>query len=165
MARCGCSTACNCVLVDNTIQTALNNPNFTHNLAGADGVFEQITEVPALVVPASGTYVVTITARGQVGLPADAVTHTASVYAALAKNGVVVAGTELMVANLVKGGTTATPTLNADGSSSLTASLVLAAADTLTLWAARTSVTAAVTSILSSTTGRSRIFARRIAVA
>src|ERR1700755_912851 len=100
MARCGCSTACNCTLVDNLVQTPLDNPGFPHNPVGADGVFELITEVPALVAPSAGVYVVTAIARGQVGLPADAVAHTASVYAAIAKNGVVISGTEMMVANL-----------------------------------------------------------------
>lgn len=141
--------------------------NFTHLLDGANGTFEEITEIAPLVIPAGagGKWVVAWDVHGEAtntaSTPPTAV--STNVYAALAKNNVVVVGTETEVLVNNQGITTnAQPSYQLHATGSGTDILDLVPGDELSLFAARSSDAGTTTQVLSNPTGRTRIRAWRI---
>lgn len=138
--------------------------SFTHALAGAVGVFEEITEIPEFVVPVAGLWVVTWDVRAQISYPASAAASVAAnVYCALYKNDVIVTGSETTCGI---NGQSATPTsqparqLQATGSGSEVLDLLVN--DRMSIYAARAGDAGITTDVNSGNTGRSRIRAWRL---
>ncbi|MET9462427.1 hypothetical protein ABZY05_46770 [Streptomyces canus] len=123
--------------------------NFSHALNGADRVYEQITEVPALTIPRAGVWEVDYNARGAVGMPA-ATAGAMYVTAALYKNGAQIVGSEAMVVGIGGAGNGS----QATGGLSFLHSF--AAGDVVTLWAYRIGQAGAA-SVVSNVDGRTRL--------
>ncbi|WP_145883406.1 MULTISPECIES: hypothetical protein [unclassified Streptomyces] len=66
--------------------------SFGHTLSGADGVFEQISEVPTLTIPYAGVWEIAYNAHGSLSLPANGA--VVLIRTALYNNGVIIAGSE-----------------------------------------------------------------------
>lgn len=138
---------------------------FTHLLDGAANVFEKITEIPNLVLPAAGLWVVTMDVRGNAtNTPAaPGIVVNTSAFAQLRLNDVLVPGSETMLQLNSQGvATTQEPALQLHGTGSATRVVSAAAGATLSVWGARASDAGTNTEILSSPSGRSRITAWRI---
>ncbi|PWI15957.1 hypothetical protein DI272_18655 [Streptomyces sp. Act143] len=122
---------------------------FAHNLTGADRVYEQITEVPPLTIPRAGVWEVDYNARGVVQMPvgvAGAVYSSAALY----KNGVIIGGSEAMLAGTNGAGSVVQAT------GGLSFLHPFAAGDVVTLWAYRIG-TSGNASVVSNADGRTRI--------
>ncbi|MEW2568315.1 hypothetical protein [Streptomyces sp. NPDC047070] len=74
----------------------------THDLDGADRVYEEITEVAPMVIPRSGVWEINYAVRGGVQLPPNLVASQ-FVVAALFENGNLIVGQEVMVTGLSRG--------------------------------------------------------------
>lgn len=139
--------------------------NFTHTLVGASGIMEEIGEIAPLVIPVSGVWVVAWDVHGNVNnTPAGVGTAVATnVFAALARNDVIVIGTETAVGiNSQGAAVTAEPGLQLHMTGSGTDVLDLVANDQISLYAARASDAGTTTQVLSGPTGRTRIRAWRL---
>lgn len=139
--------------------------NFIHTLDGANGVMEEITEIAPLVVPFAGLWVVAWDIVGNANNTAATPPNNVAtnVYGALAKNDVIVTGTETAVIINAQGvPTTAQPSLQLHATGSGTDVLDLLANDQLSLYAARASDPGTTTEVLSGPTGRTRIRAWRL---
>jgi hypothetical protein len=130
---------------------------FSHALDGADRVYEQVTAVPALMIPRAGVWEVDYNARATVALPASTA-GSEFVTTALYKNGSAIVGSEALII-----GTTGAGCANqATGGLSFLHSF--AAGDVVTLWAYRIGQ-AGSASVVSNTDGRTRISMHWIAPA
>lgn len=152
-------------LLPHTLRSA--TVSFNHLLDGADGVLEKITEIPNLVIPAGagGRWVVAWDIHGNANnTPATPPTAVATnVFGALAKNDVVVVGTETaVIVNSQATTTTAQPGYQIHATGSGTDILDLVAGDTLSLFAARQADAGTTTEVLSNTAGRTRLRAWRL---
>ncbi|MDP4501063.1 hypothetical protein [Nonomuraea turcica] len=122
---------------------------FTHVLDGADRVYEQVTEVPAITIPRAGVWEVDYNARASVAMPA-ATAGSEYVTTALYKNGAAIVGSEALII-----GTTGAGSANqATGGLSFLHSF--AAGDLVTLWAYRIGQAGA-GAVHSNVDGRTRI--------
>ncbi|MET7450328.1 hypothetical protein ABZT03_00245 [Streptomyces sp. NPDC005574] len=65
---------------------------FSHSLAGADGAYEQISEVPTLTIPYAGVWEIAYHAHGNFALPSNG--GVLLIRTALYKNGVLIEGSE-----------------------------------------------------------------------
>lgn len=148
-------------LIPVSVQSAA--ASFTRNLAGAAGVYEEVTELPGVTIAVPGTYWVEYTARGSATIPAGSGPLSTSTSAAIARNDVIVGGSETQLV-LVSQGTasSAQPALQGQASSSWAGPVVCAAGDVLSLYAMRQPVASGTNSIISNTDGRCRIAAHRI---
>lgn len=141
--------------------------NFIHTLDGVNGVMEEITEVAPIVIPAGagGKWVVAWDIHGNANNTAAVPPNNVAtnVFGALAKNDVVVIGTETAVITNSQGvPTTAQPSLQLHATGSGTDVLDLVAGDQLSLYAARASDPGTTTEVLSNPTGRTRLRAWRL---
>lgn len=130
---------------------------FSHVLDGADRVYEQVTEVPALTIPRAGVWEVDYNARGAVGMPAT----TAGgeyVSTALYENGAAIVGSEALIVGTVGAGS------GNQATGGLSFLHTFAAGDVVTLWACRIGQ-AGSASVVSNTDGRTRISMHWIAPA
>lgn len=150
--------------------TAQNaNTDFSHLLDGVDGTYEVITELPAVVVPRDGLYLVTWDAHGSVVVPPNnpGVALNARCMAALAINNVFQAGTETMVCSVNLGGSPSINTVAQGTESTGSGSRVfqLTAGQQLRLMGAQDGNAAPInTFIQSGSDGRSRITIVRLGV-
>lgn len=147
-----------------TLRSATSN--FVHTLDGVNGVMEEITELPALVVPVSGVWVVAWDIHGNANNTAAVPPNNVAtnVYGALAKNDVIIVGTETAVITNSQGiPSTNQPSLQLHATGSGTDIVNLAAGDQLSIYAARASDPGTTTEVLSGPTGRTRIRAWRLA--
>jgi hypothetical protein len=138
---------------------------WTHSIVAANGVFEKITELPNLAATVPGLYFVTADAVGNATIPVNAggsaVAAAVSFY--LAKNDVLVPNTETQIPLVSQGNpTVAQPALGVQNEGSASRIVQLAAGDFLSIWGMRNSGAGAVSQILSSNAGRTRITAIRI---
>ena len=139
---------------------------FSHTL-GFVGTYQDINEVPDLVIPADGFYEVVAEAAGDATItPAGAGTVVnASVSMALYKNNVIVPNTETRLILNVQGAPSpgeTEPALQLHGSGSVSRIVSCAAGDTFQIYGARVSDPGTTSRILSDGFGRSRISAHRI---
>jgi hypothetical protein len=138
--------------------------SFAHTLTGA-GTYQDITEVPDIVAPTDGTYMVTADAVGNATITgAAAGTQVdASVSMALFKNNVLVPNSETrLILNTQGLAVTAEPGLQLHASGSVTRFVTCVAGDTFQMYGARISASGTTSQIVSGTTGRSRLIAHRI---
>jgi hypothetical protein len=140
--------------------------SFTHAL-GFVGVYQDINEVPDLVIPANGVYLVTAEAAGVATItPAGpGTTVGASVSMALFKNNALVPNSETRCILNSQGAPIAgmtMPALQLHGSGSASRYLTCVAGDTFQLYGARNSDAGTTSNIVSGTDGRSRLSAHRI---
>lgn len=150
-------------------QTPDGNADFTHNIAAAINVWEQVTELPAVTIAQAGTYLLDWEGSCNATIPVDApgVSNIrAEVSTSLYRNGAQVPFTETKGV-LVSQGTPAAgmtiPSLQIHANSHGSRVVSCAAGDQFTLWAKRVSNTAsAIYQVLSNDAGRSRITATRI---
>ncbi|KUN32545.1 hypothetical protein AQJ11_03185 [Streptomyces corchorusii] len=122
---------------------------FSHALDGADRVYEQVTEVPALTIPRAGVWEVDYNARATAGMPAST-TGAEYVTTALYKNGAAIVGSEAMIVG-VNGAETGN-----QATGGLSFLHTFAAGDVVTLWAYRIGQTGTA-SVVSNADGRTRI--------
>jgi hypothetical protein len=145
-------------------QVFTGSVTFVHVLDGVNGVYEQITELPGVVAPEDGIWVITGDARGEALItPAAIGTDVeASVSVHLAVNGVLVLGSETMVARLHQDAPASVqPELEIQNTGSVTRIVSLSAGDVVTLWGARTSDAGTTSQIVSNNLGRTRITMHR----
>lgn len=138
--------------------------SFAHTLTGV-GTYQDINEVPDIVIPTDGIYVVTADAVGNATITqAGAGTQVdASVSMALFKNNVLVPNSETRLILNTQGITTTTePALQLHSSGSVTRFVTCVAGDTFQLYGARNSAAGTTSQIVSGTDGRSRLIAYRI---
>lgn len=149
--------------------------SFTHNIVSAANTWEQVSELPSVVVAQSGTYLVDFEAAGNATIPAtgsgQAVTGAirAEVSISLYRNGVQVPNTETRAILLSQGAPTGTmviPSLQLHGDAKGSRVITCNAGDVLTLWTKNSSNNTAVVGIayqvISNDSGRARIVAARI---
>lgn len=144
-------------------QTPANN--FVRTLSGTAGIYEQVTELPGLVIPTAGIYLIGWSGCGNATNTAASPGNIVSTSCACAvyQNGVLIPDTETrMMLNSQGTSTVDQPSLQLHGTGSGQQIIQCAAGDTLTLWAQRNSDPGTTTQILSSSGGRSRITATRI---
>jgi len=139
---------------------------FAHTLGGV-GTYQDINEVPDLVIPADGVYLVTAEAAGNATITqaSPGTVVNASVSMALFKNNVIVPNTETRVILNTQGAPVAgetEPALQLHGSGSVSRYVSCVAGDTFQLYGARSSDPGTTSQILSNNLGRSRISAHRI---
>lgn len=142
--------------------------SFNHTLTGLN-VYQDINEVPDLVIPADGTYLVTVDAVGnatntQAG-PGTVV--TTSVAMALFKNNVMVPNSETRLMLNSQGAPVAgetEPAYQLHGSGSASRYVTCVAGDTFQVYGARNSDAGTTSQIVSNSNGRTRISAHRIGV-
>ena len=150
-------------LLPHTLRSA--TASWIHLLDGANGVMEEITEIPPLVVVTPGLYVVQWDVHGNANnTPATPPTAVATnVFAALALNDTVQIGTETaVIVNSQATTPTAQPGYQLHATGSGTEFLNLVAGDQLSLYAARAADAGTVTEVLSNPTGRTRLRAWRL---
>jgi hypothetical protein len=138
--------------------------NFDHLLSGANGVYEQITELNGLTIGVAGIYDLNWTGVGNANNTSTAPGNIVNTSCACAvyQNGVLIPNTETrMMLNSQGSSTVDQPALQLHASGSGHRVIQCAAGDVLTLWAQRNSVGGTDTHILSSGGGRSRISAVR----
>ena len=144
-------------------QTAV--ATFSKTLTGASGTFEEITEIPDLVIVEPGVYLVEWDMHGQAtntAAGAGTPVNTAAM-GALYKNDVLVPNSETMLMLNTQGNAvTAEPALQLRSTGSGKQIVTCAANDILELWAARSSSAGTTTTIESGTLGRTRLVATRI---
>ncbi|MDX2643489.1 hypothetical protein PV341_07850 [Streptomyces sp. PA03-1a] len=131
----------------------------THDLDGADRVYEEITEVAPMVIPRSGIWEVNFVVRGGVQLPANAVASE-FVVAALFENGSVIVGQEVMVVGLSRGQATGA-TAGAQGTGTGAFLRAFTAGDQIALHAYRIGQLG-VAQVVSNADGRTRLMAHWI---
>lgn len=140
--------------------------NFTHVLGGAPDVYEQIAELPSVIITVEGTYLVTMDAHGNATNTAAApgtVVGT-SVAAAIYKNGALIPNTETRLITNIQGSSTVDqPALQLHATGSASRVVTLLVGDTLQVWGSRNADPGTTCQILSNSTGRTRITATRLA--
>lgn len=140
--------------------------NFVRDLGGAANAYAVVTDVPALVVPISGAYEVTADVHGMAAVQAVAAGSVveASVFAALAVNGVLQAGTETTVVRNAFGSPgTAQPAHTVESTGAVTRFFQLTAGDQIQLFAARFSDPGTTSRVVSNVQGRTRLTFKRLA--
>lgn len=138
---------------------------FTHNLAGAVDVQEQITELPSLTLATPGTYLVVADVQGVAtnASAAAGVGVSTSVSAYLRRDGIAMPNTETRLSNLIQGNAVTTePALGASMTGSIIRAVASDGATAITLWGSRSAAAGSTAAIQSSATGRTRISAWRI---
>ena len=138
---------------------------FTRTLAGAADVYEEVTELPDLILTTPGLYIVTMDVSGTAtnASAGAGVGVSTNVSAQLRKDGVLVPNTETKLANVIQGNATTTePALGVAATGSATRAVVSDGTAALTVWASRSAAAGSVATINSSSTGRTRITAWRI---
>lgn len=138
---------------------------FTYVLDGVNGVYEQITDLPPVVAPVDGIWVITADARGQALITAAGIGTDveATVSVQLRVNGNPVLGSETMAARLHQDPPlSAQPELEIQNTGSVTRIVALSAGDAVTLWGARTSDAGTTSQVVSNNLGRTRITMHRI---
>lgn len=144
-----------------SVQSAAQS--FLHPLDGPELVWEEINELPGLVITVPGTYVVTFTARAQVVIPEVTTVTNVGVAARLHVNGAPVPATETTLDLLSQGeATTIEAPLQTHTSGTTSVVVTLAAGDVLTLAGQWFGTPDTTQSILSNAQGRTRITAHRI---
>lgn len=139
---------------------------FEFVLNGAQDVFEEVTDLPELVVPVTGLYIVVYDARGKAAVQSVAAGSIvgASVSAQLRIDNVVVPNTERMLAATIQGlPGLEQPALQTQGTGSCTTILQLNAGEGLSVWAKRNADAGTVTSVMSDDDGRTSIVIYRLA--
>lgn len=150
-------------LLPHTLRSA--TANFIHTLDGPNGVWEEITEIPELVVTVAGLYVVVADWHGNANnTPATPPTAVATnVMGSIAKNDVVQVGTETsVIVNSQATTTTAQPGYQIHSTGSCTEFMNLVVGDRLSLYASRAADAGTVCEIQSNPTGRTRLRAWRL---
>lgn len=150
-------------LLPHTLRSA--TANFIRTLDGANGVQEEITEIPRLAVTVPGLYVVAWDIHGNANnTPAAPPTAVATnIIGAVGKNGVVQVGTETsVIVNSQATTTTAQPGYQIHATGSGTEFMNLVAGDELSLFAARAADAGTTCEIQSNPTGRTRLRAWRL---
>lgn len=142
---------------------------FAHALAGAAGVWEEVSEFDDLVAVNTGIYIINYMLRGQAVIPLqeDATTGISTqTSGAIAKNGTLIPNTETLLAlvsqGTLSGNPTAQPSLQVQGSGGGSVVVALTAGDVLNVYGMRSGSTAGSNMISSGTDGRCRITAQRI---
>lgn len=139
--------------------------NFVHVLDGAADVYEQIGELPTVIIPVDGTYLVSFEAHGNAtntaAIPGTVV--GTSVAAALYKNGALLGNTETRLITNIQGSSTVDqPALQLHATGAATRVATFAAGDTLQVWGSRNADAGTTCQIVSNSTGRTRITAVRL---
>jgi hypothetical protein len=141
-----------------TAQSA--NVTFAHQLNGVDGTYEIIGELPAVVAPEDGRYLVLWDIHGNVALPGPnlGIPLNGQVQGALAVGGVFVPGTESMIASLNEGATNVDfPALGQEGATSGSRVLDLVAGTTVQIMGAQRGNGSNISTIQSDADGRCRV--------
>lgn len=139
---------------------------FAHTLGGV-GTYQDINEVPDLVIPEDGFYEVTATAVGNATITSagPGTVVNASVSMALYKNNVIVPNTETRLIENTQGAPVpgeTEPALQLHSSGTVSRIVSCAAGDTFQIYGARVSDPGTTSQIISNGNGRSRISAHRI---
>lgn len=138
--------------------------SFAHTLTGV-GAFQDINEVPDLLIPTDGVYDVMAEASGNATITgaAPGIVVGAGVTFALFKNNVLVANSETRCILNSQGSSSADqPALQLHSSGAVRRLLSCVAGDTFQLYASRNSVSGTTSQIVSGSDGRSRLSAHRI---
>ena len=137
---------------------------FSHQIAGAANVYEQISELPPLVLATPGLYIAVMEVAGIATNTGSTAGISSTAYAQLRRDGVAVPNTETRLSSVVQGtAAAAQPALGVGTTGSATRAVVSNGSTQLTVWAAQTEDNAASTeTITSDATGRTRITAWRI---
>jgi hypothetical protein len=141
---------------------------FARSLVGVNDVFEQVTELPPLVLATPGLYIVTMDVHGAATITTagPGVPASATVSAQMRRDGVLVPNTETRVASVVQGNNpTAEPALGMNATGSATRAVQSDGTTAVTVWASRnvSNLPAGSTALINSApTGRTRITAWRI---
>ena len=148
--------------------TAQNaDATFAHVLNGVDGTYELINELPAVVVPRNGKYLVLWDIHGNVVLPGPnlGVPLNGRTMGALAINGVFQPGTETQIVSINEGATTVDfPALGQEGTGSGSRVFDLTAGQQLRIMGAQEGNGSNTSTILSNDDGRCRITIVRLGV-
>lgn len=151
-------------LLPHFVQTG--NRTFVYELDGADGVFEQVTDIPPVIVPLDGIWVVTVDVRGTAVITptASGVDAVAAVLAELRLNGALVPASQTTVSRIARDlTTTVQPQFEVSTTGSVTRVMTLAAGDLITVWGARMGTPVGVTTqIVSNGNGQTRLTMWRI---
>lgn len=138
---------------------------FSHTIAGANDVFEKITELPDLVLATAGLYIVTMDVAGTATVTGSTAAISAAMSAYLARDGVLVPNTETKLSGVIQGtAAAAQPALGVAATGSATRAVLSDGTTALSVWAAR-NLSAGSTAVINSgggTVGRTRITAWRI---
>ena len=138
--------------------------SFTHTLGGV-GTFQDINEVPDLLIPVDGVYDVMAEAAGNATITpaAPGIVVGAEVSLALFKNNVIVPNSETQCILNSQGSSSADqPALQLHGTGAVRRLVTCVAGDTFQLYASRNSVAGTTSQIISASDGRSRLSAHRI---
>lgn len=138
--------------------------SFTHTLTGTS-TFQDINEVPDLIIPADGVYDVMAEGVGNATITAAAPGDVvgAAVTLALYKNNVLVPNSETRCMLNSQGSSTAQqPALQLHGTGTARRLVSCVAGDTFQMYASRNSVAGTTSQIVSGSDGRSRLSAHRI---
>lgn len=139
---------------------------FEFILNGAQDVFEEVTDLPELIVPEDGLYLVIYDARGKAAVQSVAAGSIvgASVSAQLRIDNVAVSNSERMLAATVQGlPGLEQPAMQTQGTGSCSTILQLNQGDGLSIWAKRNADAGTVTSVMSDDDGRTSIVIYRLA--
>jgi len=138
---------------------------FNHTIAAASDVHEKITEIPDLLLPTPGLYIVTMDVVGTLTIAGSTSAISGAMSAYLARDGVLVPNTETKLSAVIQGtAAAAQPALGVAAEGSTTRAVFSDGTTLLSIWAAR-NVGAGSTAVVNSgggTVGRSRITAWRI---
>lgn len=138
---------------------------FNHTIAAASDVYEKITEIPDLLLPTPGLYIVTMDVVGTLTIAGSTAAISGAMSAYLARDGVLVPNTETKLSAVIQGtAAAAQPALGVAAEGSTTRAVFSDGTTLLSIWAAR-NVGAGSTAVVNSgggTVGRSRITAWRI---
>lgn len=142
-------------------QTVANT--FTRTLAGAADVYEEVTELPDLILATPGLYIATMDVVGTATNAGSTAAISTNVSAAMYRDGVLVPGTETKLSSVIQGlAGTAQPALGVACQGSASRAIFSDGTTALTVWASRNAGAGSTATINSNNTGRTRIIAWRI---